>query len=134
MTIRSRPRRKKPKWQKVLTNGEIQHLKGVHVLTRKSFIEMNDTHNKRRQEVAALEPCYWCKHIALKMGLEVHGMSKLVAVKTEKPVMQAVELIDNNKPEPVADKVFDLPLVYIIIMVSTVAFGIASAVVYWKGW
>lgn len=144
--IRSRPKRKIPKWQKVLSRFERNHLKDVHVLTRKSFVEMNDSHNKDRKEAGSLEPCYHCKHIALKMGLEVHGMGKLVAVqkavkaldvKTTWVAPEPVTVVDNNKPkkpEPVAEKFLDLPLIYIIIAVSTGVWGIASAVVYWMGW
>lgn len=39
-----------------------------------------------------------------------------------------------KKPEPVAEKFLDLPLIYIIIAASTFVWGLASAVVYLKGW
>ena len=63
-------------WKNRLTKAELKHLKGVHVTTKKAFIKMNDKHNKERRQDQALEPCYWCKGIALKLELEVKAITR----------------------------------------------------------
>ncbi len=49
-----------------------------------------------------------------------------------KPVRQAVILVDDNKPK--SEPVIEWPLIYTVIAMSTILFGIGSAIVYWKGW
>lgn len=124
-------KRKIAKWQKPLTKAERTHLKSMHVTTRKAFVELNDYHNRERLKVAATEPCYVCKGVALKLGLSVASRNMVIAVPKLDVVVEA-ELVEVK--EPVVDRVFDMPLIYLIILISTIGFGAASAVVYLKGW
>lgn len=68
-------------WKKKLTRPELQHLKDIGVDTKKSFAKMNDWHNNHRKGVRAIEPCYNCRHIALKLGMDVYSKNVLIAVK-----------------------------------------------------
>lgn len=89
---------KRKPWRKYLVKAELNHLKEIHVRTKKDFIEVNDGNNSRRKMTGALEPCYQCKTIALKLGLEVVARGKLVVVK-EEPVglnFLPAKLKDNN--------------------------------------
>ena len=45
--------------------------------------------------------------------------------------VRANKVVDSNKPKV---PLVDWPFVYWVIAFSTIGFGIASAVVYWKGW
>jgi hypothetical protein len=94
---------KRKPWRKYLVKAELQHLKDVHVKTKKDFIELNEAHNRRRNTIGTWEPCYQCKTIAQKLGLEVVARGKLVVVPAveelnTKTKYQAVRLVDNNKP------------------------------------
>jgi hypothetical protein len=72
---------KRKPWRKYLVKSELNHLKEVHVRTKKDFVELNEEHNKRRNVAGALEPCYQCKTIANKLGLDVAARGKLVVFK-----------------------------------------------------
>ncbi len=133
-----KPKIKKPKWQQVLDKAELTHLKKIGVLTKKAFVINNDCHNTWRNQAGAVEPCYTCKGIALKMALPVTKLkpednpkladNPVVEVKFTTP-REALKLVDDNKPvKP------ELPLIYWIIAISTIMTGIASAITYWKGW
>jgi hypothetical protein len=63
-------------WKKLLDASDLKHLKGINCNTKKAFSAMNDMHNIERQEDEALEPCYWCKAIAIKLDLEVKTITK----------------------------------------------------------
>ncbi len=130
---------KKPKWQRVLTKAELRHLKSIKALTKKAFVENTGYHNEWRNQAGAVEPCYTCKGIALKLGLSVSKLrpepksdiahNQDYKVENTVPLMQAVELVDDNKPVKL-----DMPLIYWIIAISTIMTGIASAITYWEGW
>ena len=66
-----------PKAFKVLTKAEIKHLKeDVGVTTISGFKRTAMFHVEMRKENAErgypdAEPCWTCKHIAIKLGLEV---------------------------------------------------------------
>ncbi len=126
-------KRKIPKWKKVLTRAEREHLKEAGALTKKAFVSTNGHHNNMRNEAGAMEPCYYCRGIALKLGLPV---SKLRP--EDKPVVrQAVELVDSNKPKPkfkLYPEGVDMPFIYWVIASSTILWGIASYIAYLKGW
>jgi hypothetical protein len=92
---------KRKPWRKYLLKEELKHLKEINVRTKKDFIETNEAHNKRRIGAGALEPCYQCKTIANKLGLNVAARGKLVVVPAAeelKTKYQAVRLVNNNKP------------------------------------
>ncbi len=131
---------KKPKWQRGLTKAELKHLKEIDALTKKAFIYNNNYHNSVRNEAGAVEPCYACKGIALKLGLPVSKLKPQTEEELANKLRQAVTLVDDNKPKPKPWRVrwypegIDLPLIYWFIAASTIFHGIATALAYWLGW
>jgi hypothetical protein len=71
---------KRKPWRKKLLKSELNHLKEVHVRSKKDFVELNEAQNRQRNQHKDIEPCYQCKTIAGKLGLEVFGRGKLVRV------------------------------------------------------
>jgi len=61
-----------PKWQKPLNKNDLKHLKTVAgCVTLKQFKSIVEMHNKLRTENPKTEPCWDCRAIARKLGLEV---------------------------------------------------------------
>ena len=136
---KTRPRKKIAKWQKVLTRAEREHLKDVNALTKKAVVSMNGHHNNMRNEAGAVEPCYWCKGIALKLNLPVSKLRPEVKPVTRQSVWSrmSVRLVDDNKPSKPWLKWYpegvDMPFIYWVIALSTILWGIGCAVSYWMG-
>ncbi len=130
---------KKPKWQRQLTKTELKHMKEVDAMTKKAFTSNNAHHNNMRNRAGAVEPCYACKGIALKLGLPVSKLRPQTEEALAAKLRQAVVLVDDNKPKPkpwftwYPDGVH-MPVIYWFIIVSTILYGIGTAVAYWMGW
>jgi hypothetical protein len=60
----------------MLTKQELRHLKEVRIATKKAFVRLNKVHNNQRTQNEALEPCYWCKGIAIKLGIPVMPITR----------------------------------------------------------
>jgi hypothetical protein len=54
------------KWQKKLTKKELKHLQEVHVTTLRAFVQLRKDQNAQVWK----DPCFDCRHIAIKLGIE----------------------------------------------------------------
>ena len=58
------------KWQKKLTKKELAHVKDSCGGTILGIKRTREHHRKMLEEFPTIEPCFECKHIAIKLGLE----------------------------------------------------------------
>ena len=64
------------RWQDKLTARERRHLREVNVLTIKALKRMREHQRERKRDAEKrgiknpVEPCYECRDIAIKLGLE----------------------------------------------------------------
>jgi hypothetical protein len=63
---------KRLKWEKKLTAKEVRHVRELCGGSLRSFTEQADRLANMRRELAyTSEPCWECRTIAIKLGLEV---------------------------------------------------------------
>jgi len=58
------------KWQKKLNKGELKHIKETTDAPTLSAFKSNREHHHEMKKKDGIEPCYDCRHIAVKLGLE----------------------------------------------------------------
>ena len=62
---------KRLKWEKKLTAAEVRHVREECGGSLRSFKDQAAFLAKKRKEFPEIEPCWTCKFIARKLGLEV---------------------------------------------------------------
>jgi hypothetical protein len=68
----------KMKWQKRITKKELKHVKEMCGGTLQAFKQTREQQRKDKARNPDIEPCWDCRRIARKLGLEGNDEEKLI--------------------------------------------------------